>query len=195
MSDAHTGRLVGSDTVSDFMLRGVIKGVDIKFASDIGVKASFNVTTGQVIFTPDATKPVYLHIVDNSTRVQTGSDEGQYIDITIGRMDTIALEIDDVYVVTMEDSQRALSKIDTALERVNSARSNIGAKINRLEYAQNNIRVTKQNTIAAESRIRDLDVAAESSSFTNNQILVNAAVAMLAQANQLPQLALQLIGR
>jgi flagellin len=71
----------------------------------------------------------------------------------------------------------------------------IGAQINRLEYTQRNLTISAQNLTAAESRIRDLDVASESAAFAKNNILVNAAVAMLAQANQLPQVALQLIGR
>jgi flagellin len=195
VTDAHTGKLVGSDTVSDYMLRGVIKGVDVKFASNIGLNTSFDSAAGKVIFTPDTTSPAYIHIVNNSTRAQIGANEGQYIDITIPRMDTVALEIDDSYVVTMEDAAKSLSKVDMALERVNHARSSIGSQMNRLEYVQKSLSVTRQNTLAAESRIRDLDVADESSKFTNNQILVNAAVAMLAQANTMPQMALQLIGR
>jgi len=66
-------------------------------------------------------------------------------------------------------------------------------RVNRLNYAINNLNVTSENLTAAESRIRDLDMAAEMSNFTRWQILNQAGTAMLAQANQLPQLALQLL--
>jgi flagellin len=110
-------------------------------------------------------------------------------------MDTTSLEIDDAVVTTMELSQKAITKFDQALEKITSSRGMIGAQINRLEYTQRNLTISAQNLTAAESRIRDLDVATESAAFAKNNILVNAAVAMLAQANQLPQVALQLIGR
>jgi flagellin len=84
--------------------------------------------------------------------------------------------------------------LDMAMEKINSARATIGAQINRMEYTMQNISVARQNLIAGESRIRDLDVAEASAEFARNQILVNASVAMLAQANQMPQIALQLIG-
>ncbi|GAB7140752.1 flagellin [Deferribacterales bacterium RsTz2092] len=191
VTDVHTGKLVGSDTVSDYMLRGVIKGVDINFASNIGLKTSFNADEGKVIFT-STTETANIHIADNATKMQLGT-RSEYI--SIGRMDTTALEINDVYLVTQADAEEALTKIDSALERANHTRSTIGALINRFEQAQKSISTTRQNTIAVESHIRDLDVADESSKFTTIQILVNSAAAMLAQANTVPQMALQLVGR
>ncbi|MDR2870893.1 MAG: flagellin, partial [Deferribacteraceae bacterium] len=132
--------------------------------------------------------------VDNRTEVQIGANEGQTFDVSIGQMDTAALEIDNAYVTTMKDAQKAITKFDQALERINSARATIGAQINRLEYTMQNLNTSRQNLVASESRIRDLDVADETATFSRNQVLVNSAVAMLAQANALPQTALQLIG-
>jgi flagellin len=93
----------------------------------------------------------------------------------------------------MDESQKAITKFSQALEKVTSARATIGAQINRLEYTIKNLSISRENLISAESRIRDLDIAEESATFAKNQILVNSAVAMLAQANTLPQIALQLL--
>jgi flagellin len=175
ISDAHGGATFAEDTVSDYMVRGLIKGIDVKV--DAGITAG----------------NVFLHVVDHSTKVQVGANEGQTFDVSIGQVNTTSLEIDDAYVVTMADSQKAITKFDQALEKVNSARATIGAQVNRLEYTMKNLSISRENLIAAESRIRDLDVAEESSTFAKNQILVNSAVAMLAQANTLPQIALQLL--
>jgi flagellin len=176
VSDAHGGSFFKQDTVSDYMIRGLIKGIDVKVDASVEDGDDF-----------------FLHVVDHSTKVQVGANEGQTFDVSIGQINTTSLEIDDAYVVTMADSQKAITKFDQALEKVNSARATIGAQVNRLEYTMKNLSISRENLIAAESRIRDLDVAEESSKFAKNQILVNSAVAMLAQANTLPQIALQLL--
>jgi len=131
--------------------------------------------------------------VDNATELQIGANEGQSITTTIGQMDTKSLGLDDVYMVSQELAQKSITKIDRALESISAGRATIGAQVNRLNYAINNLNVTSENLTAAESRIRDLDMAAEMSNFTRWQILNQAGTAMLAQANQLPQLALQLL--
>ncbi|GAB7140387.1 flagellin [Deferribacterales bacterium RsTz2092] len=193
VNDAHTGEFIGKDTVSDSRLRNVIKGVDVIIAPNVGTNAQL--VNGKVVFSADTSQEVFLHIVRNITKVQVGASEGQTFDVSVARLDTIGLEISDAYVTTMEESQKAITKFDQALEAATHARATIGAQINRLEYTMKNISISRQNLMAAESRIRDLDVADESATFAKSQILVNAAVAMLAQANQLPQTALSLIGR
>jgi flagellin len=91
------------------------------------------------------------------------------------------------------EAQAAISELDTAINSVNTMRSNIGAFINRLEHAVNNLMVSETNQSAAESLIRDVDFATETSNFTKNQILQQSATAMLAQANALPQSVLSLL--
>src|SRR5690606_2834339 len=88
----------------------------------------------------------------------------------------------------------ALPKIRAALEKVSDQRSLFGATQNRLEHTINNLQVAAENLSAAESRIRDVDMAAEMANFTRNQILLQAGTAMLAQANIAPQSVLQLLG-
>jgi flagellin len=88
----------------------------------------------------------------------------------------------------------SLSAIDTAIESVSTSRSKFGAAMNRLEVASSNIQTMRLNLSAANSRIRDVDVASETASLSRNQVLTQAGISVLAQANQLPQLAFGLLG-
>jgi flagellin len=97
-------------------------------------------------------------------------------------------------VSTQAAAQRALEGLQDAIISKDKIRANLGAMQNRLENTVANLQIQVENTQAAESRISDVDVATEMTEFVRNQILSQAAVAMLSQANSLPQLALQLIG-
>lgn len=98
------------------------------------------------------------------------------------------LEID-----TQEHAQAALLTIDAAMDDLNAIRAQIGGVQNRLQFTVSNLEIASENMSASESRIKDADFAAEVATFTRNQILVQAGVAMLAQANTIPQIALQLL--
>ena len=88
----------------------------------------------------------------------------------------------------------AISTVDTALQSINSLRSDLGAFQNRLEFTINTLAIQEENSAASESFIRDADIAQETIRFTRNQILVSAGTSILAQANVVPQTALQLLG-
>ena len=94
----------------------------------------------------------------------------------------------------VKDANSAITKIAAAVEKVSSYRATLGSKQNRLEHTINNLKVTNENITAAESRIRDTDMAKEIAAYTKNNILNQAAQSMLAQANQQPQGVLQLLG-
>ena len=104
-----------------------------------------------------------------------------------------ALGIDELSIVTTDDAKQTLDKIDAALSILNSARGNLGAYQNRLEYTLNSLAASSENLTAAESRIRDVDMAKEMMAYTQANILNQSATAMLAQANQQPQSVLQLL--
>jgi flagellin len=97
-------------------------------------------------------------------------------------------------VSSLGNSQSALGAIDSAISKLSTARGGIGAVVNRLQYTLSNLSVSSQNESAAKSQIMDADYATEVSTFTRNQILVQASTAILAQANQVPQTVLQLLG-
>ncbi len=130
-----------------------------------------------------------LWIDANST---TGTDS---ITVSIDTLstDTAGLSISDNNISNASGAQAAISAIDGAIGSVNSMRANIGSFVNRLEHSVNNLLVSETNQQAAESQIRDVDFASESSSFTKNQILSQSATSMLAQANSKSQSVLGLL--
>ena len=105
-----------------------------------------------------------------------------------------ALGINGGSITTSTLADTASTAITTAINTLNTARSGVGAAQNRLEFASDNLSSTIENSEAARSNLMDLDVAAEMTNFTAKQILVQVGVSMLAQANQLPQNLLKLIG-
>jgi len=116
------------------------------------------------------------------------------IGITLNSVSTSALGLDPDQMLNATDAQAFLTSIDSAIDTLNDARGGIGAIQNRLGYAAANLATTIENVQAAESVIRDVDMAAEMTSFTKSQILMQAGTAMLAQANMAPQNILSLIG-
>lgn len=96
-------------------------------------------------------------------------------------------------ISSKEGAQLSLSKLDDALVRINGTRANLGALQNRLQSASNTIAITEENFSAANSRIRDVDVASETADMAKNNILSQAGVSVLAQANQAPNFALKLL--
>lgn len=196
VSVTKNGATVGSDTVNDYTLRGVISGIELKFDKNIGINKVTGNGSGNLTFDDTGSgTTIELHLVDNSTALQIGANEGQDINVSVAQINTKSLDLDNVLVVDQKSAQKAITKIDRALEFISGARSTIGAQINRLEHAITNLDTARENLTASESRIRDLDIAEEMAQFTRYQILQQSSTAMLAQANQLPQLALQLLGR
>jgi flagellin len=99
------------------------------------------------------------------------------------------------YLTTQSSAVSAITTLDTAINSVNTMRSNMGALINRLEHAINNLTIANTNQQSAESAIRDVDFASETTQYTKNQILMQSGTAMLAQANTMPQSVLTLLGK
>jgi flagellin len=132
----------------------------------------------------------------NSTKyIQIGSenDSNQQLGISISDMDATALNVAGVDVSTAANARTAMDNIQTAIDKVSLERSQLGAWSNRLEHTINNLSTSAENLTAAESRIRDVDMAKEMMEQTKNSILSQAAQAMLGQANQQPQSVLQLL--
>lgn len=122
------------------------------------------------------------------------SDGNERLKVRIANVGTANLGIDKVAagVGTSVKAQAAIGLLNTALDRMANFRADIGAQQNRLDFASNNLAITMENSEAARSNLMDLDVAAEMSYFTSRQILSQAGVSMLAQANQMPQNLLRL---
>jgi flagellin len=127
-------------------------------------------------------------------QIGTGTTTNDTISVTVGKADTATLSVTANFVSTQGAAQSALTAIDSAIQAVSTARGNLGAVQNRLQSTINNLQVAVENTSAANSRIVDVDVAAETANMTKAQILAQAGVSVLSQANQSPQLALKLLG-
>ena len=127
--------------------------------------------------------------------LQIGDTAKDYnkLSVDVKDMHTKNLGISDVDISTQSGAATAIDKIKTAINTVSSTRGDLGAIQNRLEHTQNNLSVMTENIQDAESTIRDTDVADEMMAYTKNNILVQSAQAMLAQANQVPQGVLQLL--
>ncbi len=128
--------------------------------------------------------------------LQVGAESGQFIGISISAMKSSTIGITNVTVsgATNSNAQAAISMIKTALASVSSQRADLGAVQNRLEHTIKNLDNVVENTTAAESQIRDTDMASEMVAFSNNNILAQAGTSMLAQANQANQNVLSLLG-
>ena len=134
----------------------------------------------------DKTTTINLHVGE-------ASDKANTIQVSIKEMNSKSLGIKDLDISTAEGAKKAIDTINTAIDTVSSIRSDLGALQNRLEHTINNLGVQNENITAAESRIRDVDMAKEMMAYTKNNILVQSSQAMLAQANQVPQGVLQLL--
>jgi flagellin len=157
-----------------------------------GIKASVNGATDTSIdiFTKNSVNGKGAGL---SLQVGAESNEGNKVTVGIDNMNAQSLGVSNVDIGTQAGAASAIDKIKAAINKVSSTRGDLGAIQNRLEHTINNLGVTEENMTAAESRIRDVDMAKEMMNYTKNNILVQASQAMLAQANQVPQGVLQLL--
>ncbi|WP_321533247.1 flagellinolysin [uncultured Desulfuromonas sp.] len=141
---------------------------------------------------PNADELGTEEIASRVFQFQAGANAGQMISVSLGSADSTVLNIDDVDISS--DATLAISRFDSALEYIDQMRGNMGAVMNRLESSIANLQNVTENLSAARSRILDADIAQETSIMTKSNILQQAGVSILAQANQAPQLALSLLG-
>jgi flagellin len=134
-------------------------------------------------------------LLDGSTTtlsIQVGSESGETIDITFEDVTAATLGV-STDITSASSASAALDLLDTAIDTVSALRGDLGASQNRIQSTVRSIANVTENLSAAESRIRDVDVAAETADLTRNSIMQQAAVSVLAQANVQPQLALSLL--
>lgn len=131
--------------------------------------------------------------VAQTLTLQAGFKGGQTLTIATGGAKASDLGVNAVSVSSMTQAVAALSTLDVAIQSVSSLRATFGAYQNRLEFTINTLAIQEENSAAAESAIRDANIATETIAFTRNQILVSAGTSVLAQANIVPQTALSLL--
>ncbi len=179
-----------------------LAGDDGKGTTRVGAAAGADATPGDA----DATVADWAGLIQTGTvnssamgkglTLQIGDTADSYnqMKVKVGDMHTKALGIDGVNIGNQTDAAAAIQTVRDAINQVSSVRGDLGAIQNRLEHTGNNLSVMAENIQDAESTIRDTDVAEEMMSYVKNNILVQSAQAMLAQANQVPQGVLQLLG-
>jgi len=190
----------GSSVASGVELTGntlvgvVDSNIDVQFDKMAATDVSWNSTSKSWDMSAASDSSVTnVHIANNSASFQIGANEGETMSIDLGNMSAAALGVDNVLVTDQQSASRSVSVIDSAINKVSGQRAALGAYQNRLEHTINNLSTASTNLTSAESRIRDVDMAAEMTEFTKNQILMQAANSMLGQANQLPQQVLSLL--
>ena len=181
-AEARKQVAAGNATVGSKFTSFTISGGDISLAANDSTQM-----TSTALGTLDASATgLKLQIGDSS-------DSSNQLQVQIDAMDTAGLGINGLDIGDPDSANAAIDKIKTAINTVSSTRGTLGATQNRLEHTINNLSVMEENIQNAESAIRDTDVAEEMMAYTKNNILVQSAQAMLAQANQVPQGVLQLL--
>ena len=172
--------------VTDESIRKAWAGVTINFSVDQACDTTKNYVAGQQQFTAGKNESMQLQIGDTA-------DSFNQLKVSIGDMSSAALGVDKVDISTQDGAAKAIDIIRNAIDRVSSQRASLGATQNRLEYTINNLDTASENLQAANSRIRDTDMAKMMMEYTKMNVLTQSAQAMLAQANQQPQSVLQLL--
>lgn len=140
------------------------------------------------------TDPILVDLTGiGAMRVQVGANEGQVIEMEIPALQALYLGVKDLDISTEEKATEAIDTIGAAINQLSSIRAKIGAYANRIEHTITNLDSTVENVTAAYSRIMDVDMATEMTEYSTVQVLVQSSTAMLAQANERPQQALQLL--
>jgi len=174
-----------NDTYTSTDRNQIQKEVDqlVNEINRIGTTTEFNTT--KLLDGTLSTSPAKIHI---------GANKGQNLVITINVMTASALGVNSISISTQAKANSAITLVNSAITLVSTQRAKLGAVQNRLEHTINNLGVASENLTAAESRVRDVDMAKEMMKYTRSNILVQAGATMLAQANMAPQAVLRLLG-
>ncbi len=171
-----------------------VRGNIITITSDINADFEMNY---KVTGTPGSTVAVTDMDVEitgiGAMTMQTGSNEGQTLDIRIPTIALAEMGLEDTDMSTVEGAMQAIDDVKYAIQYVSSARSRLGAYQNRLEHSISNLDITDENMTAAYSRIMDVNMAEEMTEYTTVQVISQASMSMLAQANERPAQVLQLL--
>ncbi len=172
-------------------------GAEVTF--EIDRERLLNTTPAEITEDPDTGEAVFAHTMEiditgkGAMRLQVGTDEGEVLALSIPEMSLSKLRIEDLDMSTMRGATLGIDQLKDALAYVSSARSKLGAYDNRLENTISFVNASNETVSTAYSRIHDTDMAEEMTEYTNLQVLTQAGMAMLAQANEFPQQALQLL--
>ncbi len=183
LSDADTGAIGGANA----------DGGAVKTAESVVLNSSVKGTTTNPLngFNENWEDIVGTATTSNVKSLQVGANKDQTLDVSFGAVNTNALAITDVDLIT--NAGFAIAQMDMALNYINEERAKVGAQLNRLDSAIANNQTSAESITASRSRIKDADFASETASLTRSQIMQQAALAVTAQANSSPQMLLSLL--
>ena len=182
--NGETAEIHSGDTSAVFASQGISFTFDAISDDDVANAATY-FTGGDIVVNSSS---------GNTLTVQTGANSGDSLDISISGCSADTLGVSLLDISSQDSASSSINVVDKAINSVSSQRAYLGAVQNRLDYKIDNLETSSQNLTSAESAIRDVDMASEMTEFTNANILSQAATAMLAQANSLPQNVLSLLG-
>lgn len=197
------------NAISDIMIR--MRELAVQSASDTltdkeraYINTEFEDLTSEITRISDVTEYNGISLLTGTSgagadgamvyQVGTRNSANDQIKITLKDQDAAALGVDTAAVDNLANAQAAITTIDNAIDQLATDRATLGSTSNELTLAVDNLANTVENLSAARSQIEDADVAAESAEFTKNQVLMQAGVSMLSQANGIPQMSLRLLG-
>ena len=173
-----------------------IGGVSLSFLVEAGYEDGAPKTTdaaGNVIETYDG--KIKFEVTDIGTMtLHIGANKDQNMEVRIPEVSCESLYIDDLDITTVNGADRAITALDEAIAQVSSVRAKLGAYENRLEYSVDNLNAFEENMTGAISRLTDVDMAEEMTNYTHQNVLNQAAISVLTQANDIPQQILQILG-
>ena len=193
--DAHSGNTIASDIkATSPSFKGLITpNIDVNVDPMAGLKSTWNEDAKKFVLSRKETYSAILHLKDADTVFQIGANEGEEFIVQIGDVSCDALGISEVNVLTRETASRAITVIDSAIDKISSQYAKIGAYENALEHTMANLTTASANLTESESRIRDADMAKIMMEFVKLQIMSQSGTSMLFQANQLPNSVLSLL--
>ena len=192
--DAHSGKRINEMNSEGSEFPSIIPPeIDVEVDSMAGINSNWDEKSKRYVFSEGDTYSAVIHLKNNTTTFQIGSNEGEDFMIQLSDTSSKALGITGVNVLTRETASRSISTIDRAINKISSQRAKIGAYTNSLEHTMSNLATTSTNLTETDSRIRDADMSQAMMNFVKLQILNQSGTSMLAQANQTPQSVLSLM--
>lgn len=195
MSDAHSGEYIFQDVkITGNVINGVpADEIDVEFDSMAGLTASWDDKNKEYKLSSVGMRSSVLHLSDNATKIQTGSNEGEDMILMMGDVSANTLGVNRVDVSSMETASRSITIIDLALDKVLSQRARNAAQQAALEHTMQSLMTARENITRSESVIRDADMAKTMMEYVKITTLNQAETAVMSQANQVPQSVLSIM--
>ncbi|MBQ3448570.1 MAG: VWA domain-containing protein [Synergistaceae bacterium] len=195
VSDAHSGEYILRDAkVTGNVIQGAItESIDVEFDSMAGVIAEWDDKNKEYRLLSIGPRSSVLHLSDNATKIQTGANEGEDVVLKLGDVSAKTLGVDRIDLGTVETASRSITIIDNALDKVLTQRARNAAQQSALEQTMQTLMVAREKIMKSESTIRDADMAKTMMEYVKITTLNQADVAVMSQANQVPQSVLSIM--